>query len=88
MRNDEQPGFNTDVLIQSAMGMTKRTSDWDRSVILAFDGMTIKEGLVFSAHTNEIVGLVDIGKGARKLQGYTDDLFFDTRTLAIAKSCV
>ena len=88
MWNDEQPGFNTDVLIQSAMGMTKRTSDWDRSVVLAFDGMTIKEGLVFSAHTNEIVGLVDVGKGARKLQGYTDDLFSDTRTLAIAKSCV
>ena len=55
-----KPGFNEENITR-LKDMTMQLFDVQRYVVMSFDEMKIQSNLVFSKHSNELIGFVDLG---------------------------
>lgn len=80
-------GLNTDLLLEMEAVMREHGGEGARDVILAFDGMTVKEGIFFDRFSGTISGMEDLGD----LVAYTQKQFQSSEgepEIEMAKECM
>jgi hypothetical protein len=78
-----KPGIHEEVLLE--MGEAVKGKKSSERCILAFDGMTVKDGVVADLYTGQPCGLEDVGD----LVTYTEKkLDLDVTEISLAKECV
>ena len=82
----QEPGINGDLLLELQACLSGVTDPWHRSVVLAFDGMMVKDGLFFDRHNGRLVGIEDVAD----LVTFTKQTISEPKegSIPLAKECM